>query len=673
MIFTYRVLIVILFTGHFSFAGGITKEDPLAQLLEEATTLEQEKEFEDALVLYNKALSIAASTGRIEDTSFIYKKIGLIHYRQKDYTTAKSYFKKSIKESSSSQAAADSYFNLTLIFRREKQRDSMLWHLDESLRIYQMLEDSPEKFSTYSKAGIILKQALKFDTAIEYLILAYDGFVSFEDNASLATVSGNIADIQRHLGNFEISKKYYYQHLALRLKLPDTLKQSFALNNFGNLYYELKQYDSALVYYQKALSLQELLGNRKNIANTLSNLGMTYAKQDDFNNAKSHYQRALPIKLELRDTNAIVSIYSELIFLNSQKKGNVTTARYISQAQKYKIGVTDNIVALRYFFVLAKYYQGIGDYKKALEFRESQFNLYKTYFNTQQAQEIQALQEQFESSQKQQQIDQLSFDKQKDQLTINIQKERIRTRGLYVVVLALGLLLLLGILYLLKQKQKAKIQKLKLNELQSVITGQENIKQHISNDLHDMVTTSYDAIRLKILAMEKSKDPKSLGNAIIKDIKSINREIRLISHRLSPLGDKIRESSLTELVVLQLSEFQFYRKIFIDVQLPLPRELNSLSIDAQTNFYGILLESLNNIEKHSQATSVTISHKVIKDKALKFSICDNGIGMDKKTNGGIGLSSIKQRAKLLKGEASFDSDQKGTCVILTFPIKDNTE
>jgi signal transduction histidine kinase len=235
------------------------------------------------------------------------------------------------------------------------------------------------------------------------------------------------------------------------------------------------------------------------------------------------------------------------------------------------------------------------------------------------------------------------------------------------------ILFVIGYFYL-KQRQKIKEKDIELQRLKDVFEGQEIIKQGVSKDLHDIIATRFDGIRLKILALPKAKNPELVSESIIKEINEVNDQARLISHRLSPLGNKLKKTTLNKIIRAQLSEFQHYRGVFINVQLPFPEELDKMNEDAQTNFYGIILECLSNVEKHSQATEIKILHQTSENQLI-FNITDNGIGFKskKEEEKGIGLINIQNRTKLLNGVCEFESSNLGTKITLTIPIKINTQ
>lgn len=669
-----KTYIFILLINTCSYANNINYEinNRLEALLKQADNYEHQSDFDNAIAIYNEALKIASENNLITDTCYIYKKIGLIYYTQKQYKNAKIYFRRSVLKDSNSKNTADSYFNLCLIYRKEKAKDSLHWALKNSLKIYDNLEDSEDKFSTYSKAGIIYKKTGEYDKAIKYLLLAYDGFSKKNNISRKAAASGNIADVQRILGNLDISEIYYREHLALSKKLSDSLKLSFAYNNLANLFYEEKKYDSALVYYKDALAIQKQLNNTKNIGKTFSNIGMTYYELKEFKKAKEYYQNALVVKEKARDTISIVQTLNELALISIKDGKNDLAKNYLKNAERYIHSTTNAYIVLRNHHVKSEYFKSIGDFKKAYTNQNLEFSLYKDIFSEEQVKTIQTLQEQFESRLKEEKILDLTLKNENKNSIISVQKQTLKTKNLLLILFGLLILIFIGIYFFIKQQQKVKFQALENKKLEEVLAGQELVKNHISKDLHDIITTSYDGIRLKILALTKATNPKAIQKTIIEDIKTINHEIRLISHRLSPLGDKIKQASLNEIIISQLSEFQHYRQIFVDIQLPLPEVLNLMTLEAQTNFYGIVLEALNNIEKHSKATEISIKHNNIENnKKLSFNICDNGIGLVDKQNKGIGLINIEQRTSLLGGNYAITNTENGTCVSINFPIKQN--
>ena len=111
-------------------------------------------------------------------------------------------------------------------------------------------------------------------------------------------------------------------------------------------------------------------------------------------------------------------------------------------------------------------------------------------------------------------------------------------------------------------------------------------------------------------------------------------------------------------------------------------DLDGLDEQTEITIYRIVQESLTNIAKHANASHVTIDFDVVDDitigdtdsmpvTALRFSIRDDGVGMDQKParGRGLGLIGIRERASALGGEMSMQTmSGQGLAIIVTLPL-----
>jgi signal transduction histidine kinase len=85
---------------------------------------------------------------------------------------------------------------------------------------------------------------------------------------------------------------------------------------------------------------------------------------------------------------------------------------------------------------------------------------------------------------------------------------------------------------------------------------------------------------------------------------------------------------------------------------------------AGVHLYRIACEAVNNAVKHSRAGRVTIALSQ-SEGCLRLTVADDGCGMDSATNGsfGMGLPSIRSRARALGGELTLESSPGNGTVI----------
>ena len=664
---SFVLLLTVLFLGSISLLRAQTTI-PLDSIIAKGDSLVKKKEYARAHQIYSEAILMAAEAGDAELRSALHKERGRLFRREKKYEQAIGQYLKSIEESPLSLNAAYSYQGIALIKRRLREKDSVLPYLEAALSIYKEKGEDEVAYNAFSNAGIIYKNRQLYEEALSYLLLADEGFNKTANFKKLGSVNNSIAEIQNSLGNNKKAFDYHFRALSYREQAKDTAGIAMSFNNIGNAYKTKKEYDSALFYYNRSLELEDK--NSRRYASTLYNVGVAYYLKDDLKNARSFYDKALKINKEQNYTESVFYNANELALLCVKANDLPAAAKYLNMTDGLIDKIENQEAVYRNYEIKALFNNKRGNYRLAYDFQKKYSDMYQSVFNTRQAEIVQELQERFETEKKQNENLQLSLLNQENQILIDKQKSSIKVNRLFLLVSLLLLLLMIIAYLLLNQRQKTLKHKQAVEQLKAIYEGQEVIKKVMSKDLHDIVATSLDGIRLKVQALSLSvdEDKKKLAEDITDNIQDINHQMRLISHRLSPLDDKIKKYKLSEIIISQLSEFQTYRKILVNIKDEIPEVLDKLKLEAQTNFYAILLEALNNIEKYSKATEVIISHSIDQSDRLHFNIKDNGVGFKETDSNGIGILNMQQRAKLLKGICSVFPTPKGTELSLKFPL-----
>ena len=110
------------------------------------------------------------------------------------------------------------------------------------------------------------------------------------------------------------------------------------------------------------------------------------------------------------------------------------------------------------------------------------------------------------------------------------------------------------------------------------------------------------------------------------------------------------------------------RRVGVEAHLVVNEEIE-LSPDVEEAFFRIAQEALNNALKHATPTSVTVTIQTggtIPDQHVVLEVVDNGVGFDTNAvadEGGIGLSSMRERAEQIGGRLTIHSaSEEGTVV-----------
>ncbi|MEZ8042929.1 cache domain-containing protein [Vibrio atlanticus] len=186
---------------------------------------------------------------------------------------------------------------------------------------------------------------------------------------------------------------------------------------------------------------------------------------------------------------------------------------------------------------------------------------------------------------------------------------------------------------------------------------QEDEKKHLARELHDGINQLLVSSRchLELLGNKlQSEDLKAHLNKSQHSLMRAIEEVRHISHQLRPssLDDIGLEAALSSLLL----DFQAHSSI--EVETLFNTQPGKLKSEAATTLYRVVQESLNNIEKHAQATKVTVIAQQI-GNVLQLLIQDDGVGfntykaMEKR---GIGLRNMRERVEFIGGDFELMSE-----------------
>ncbi len=205
---------------------------------------------------------------------------------------------------------------------------------------------------------------------------------------------------------------------------------------------------------------------------------------------------------------------------------------------------------------------------------------------------------------------------------------------------------------------------------QRILQVQDAEREVISQNLHDNIASPLVWVKFMIQDFFTKKGVKEEDTETYKEIlqqfDNIIEESRGLSHRLSPTG--YRQLGLEESIRRLGKRLEQFKGISTRLEID---GLNLLfENDWNTNLYRIAQEALTNVMKHSQASAVDITFQST-PRFATLVIRDNGVGFNaKKTDLGLGLSILYERARALGGELRIESKVNyGTEVIVELSRK----
>ena len=638
---------------------GFSQTNSLTPLLKEV----KEASYYDSAKLYKigeKTIEKANSLAIPGVDAEVHLYYGNYFFYTRNLAKAKQYFEKSLKESAESKT--------TNIETLAKIRLSFLKYEDESDK------DEAEK---------------ELIALLEYTKLKND----YQNEAELLNLIGIINEDKNK--SKEAAKLYLEG-----LNLAETHNLSYYLavfrNNLGLIKYYSEDYAGALNDFEKALVITEKENNKRLLSHIQMNLCLVNISNKNEKEAYKMFEKSieysktnnLPVELAssyINLSSALISTqkYPEaLTYIDSAisllQKHNLTdelTKAYIGKVEIYiKINKpfdaetnlvkaknlakkTGNLRDLSSCYLLQ--YQiklANKNYKEALDDFLTYTKLKDSLQSKINNKIIQELQVNYKIQKKENELE-----KEKSK-TLLLEKSNQEERYLKWLAVGIGLLFLIlisGTSFLMYNR---KIREKQDQFSKQIIENIEEERHRIARDLHDDIGQSLSILKSKV--NKESAKGSSISLEMKEELERIIEQTRDISQNLYP--SHLEKIGLIRSVASITENIQ--NSAGIECSYIIPEEIEELSPETKTHLFRIIQECTNNTIKHANATALKISIEAKKDNFV-LTYIDNGRGVikQKSKKGGMGLTSISERVKILKGTLQIeDKLVKGFKLIITF-------
>ncbi|WP_433921035.1 sensor histidine kinase [Paenibacillus taichungensis] len=217
-----------------------------------------------------------------------------------------------------------------------------------------------------------------------------------------------------------------------------------------------------------------------------------------------------------------------------------------------------------------------------------------------------------------------------------------------------------------------------LNELEKAHQKVEELtltseRQRMARDLHDTLAQGLAGIIMQLEAIDEHLNRGSFSRAHEIVRSSMGQARKTLADARKAIDDLRTKAtpaiSFGEAILEQIHRFQQATGIEVSLEGRAPNFISKVGME---HVLHILSESLINVAKHAQATSVTI--RMTEEKGeFHIIVRDNGIGYNVerigKQSGHYGLIGMNERARLIGGNIEFESGDQGTTIVLHVPLK----
>jgi signal transduction histidine kinase len=603
---------------------------------------------------------------------------------------------------------------------------------DDSARVFLLLEAGMiygrkaydnEKAMDYYLRAMALADSTSFRTGqvITYMQIAglFEGVGNTEKSLQFLVRASEFADRAGNVevdallslalgrvcaagGQHEEAAEHYQKVIALAktVYMPDS--EAEAHTQLAELAAAGQQYAEALELYKLSLGIWRKLGNRLQEAVTLNVIGDSYLSMNNQDRAYANYKAALDVYQSAdskqgvaRASNSIGALYYQ------QKKYKEAIAQLELALSAGRSAQTKSEIRRSYEY-LSLAYKALGDFRRALEYRELYLAMNDFIVKEESDQRLLDMQSRYALEEKEQQLEKLESVRRQREREL-AEQERIQLYLYGMLALAGIILILIVYLYFLKQKSNRQLQAINARieeqniQLQNLNATKDKFFSIISHDLKgplnsltsfsDLLINHYDALSkedIQDLAKNLDKSLKNLFvllNNLLEWARSQTGNIDFTRDMLD-----IREVLQQNKELLEAQASQKSITLLYDHTGPLWVEANKPSINT------VVRNLLSNAIKFTPAGGAIKLSATPADHEVVIAVSDTGVGMNKQamnklfrldakysTPGtqqeqgtGLGLILCKDFVEKNNGRIWVESDEgKGSVFYFSLPAKKN--
>ncbi|AXT59033.1 hypothetical protein D1816_01250 [Aquimarina sp. AD10] len=675
------LLLLLLFIGCTN--SGKTIEDKEVKLNLIRSYIENAKNSQNSIQERKNNLEKAYNIcSTLQDNSFkveYIQEVSFAYYKLGDNDNYRSMNEKALKLSTSindSINMAESFAYIGIYYKRRSQLDINIAYKNfyEAEKIYSSLSERkhlPENYA-FDRGKVLIDLALiqrkikNYSESESLTIKAIENFVLADNNQYLPLCYTNLGILSKYLERYEIAIDYHFKAIEYAKGTAEEIPRTLtSYNNIGTIYKSQKNYVKAKEYYNKALLYEDfLIQSPRRKARLIDNLAYVNFLSNDLDEIPNLFFKALKIRDSINDKFGIATNTLHLAeyyhFLNNDSVSRIYAERSRDVSLELQ---NNNEELLKSYQLLSKVTNSV----EGLEYANRYIKLNDSLVKEERLVRDKFARVKFET----------------DEIAEANQQISKENQILIIAILGLTALFLLGYI-IFRQQQSNKellfaqtqqeanqeIYRLLLNQQIKLEEGRQLEQQRMSEELHDGVLGRLFGVRLSLDGINQRANDgfTEARNKYIDELKSIEKEIRLISHDLGAetLPSDVAyidavEDLIKDLCAIHKIDFEFNNDEDIDWE--------EIDDQKKVNFFRILQESMQNIFKHANAENIKIDFDYLEDK-INLTILDDGIGFKStKVKKGIGLKNITSRVSQMSGVVQFLSEKdEGTKVAVSVPV-----
>lgn len=300
------------YNANIDIIDSLDKKNQAATYQGKAENLRLQMQYEQAIILFQKALSLWADLDNNPQVSVCYNSLGLIHEVTGNLPNAVANYENALSiadESGNREAIAAVSNNLGVVYRQLGDLSKALESYQRALTFYLELNNNEGASYSYNNMGIIYENQKDYVKANELYEKSLAIKEESQDKKGLATSLMNMGNVYKFIGNHQKAEETYNRALEISTQINDEQGKALAYGSLAALKLETADYQTAIELSKKSLEIAKAIDLKSAVREAQRQLGWAYNATLQPNLAEEEYLQV--IEMNYDDINRNFSILSE--------------------------------------------------------------------------------------------------------------------------------------------------------------------------------------------------------------------------------------------------------------------------------------------------------------------------------------------------------------------------
>ncbi|MEZ5071740.1 MAG: tetratricopeptide repeat-containing sensor histidine kinase [Bacteroidales bacterium] len=307
------------------------------------------------------------------------------------------------------------------IYEERKSYDRSLVHFKKAYDSFLKEGDMLRVARSATSMGNIYYDLGDYGEAYTYYIESLSSYQQLNDEYGAASMENNLGLVSHEMDKLEEAEHHYRKALRYFREEKSIEDECMALNNIGLIFFDRGQYDSTLVYFNEAvgkLRSDTVLAEteKETLGGLYNNIALTFSLMDDSRTSLQYLLRSLKLAYDVSDDLAIGTAFCNLGAVYGELGRTDSALYYLHQGLKIgrESGYKD--LVLETYNELSLLHARLGNWGNAYNWRLRYDTVYKSLFNSMQADQIAQLRARYEQEISEKEIEQLHSESQVQRL-----------------------------------------------------------------------------------------------------------------------------------------------------------------------------------------------------------------------------------------------------------------